>query len=962
MTCLGIKGRVAITVVAVLASWPGAARVSAQSATNSAGIEGRITDDSGGVLPGVGVSISSAALQARQLEAVSDENGRYRFTTLPGGQYVATFTLTGFRTIVRQGLRLDAGFVATVDIRMPLGTVEETLTVVGESPLVDVRSTTESTNIKKELMETIPTSRAYADVGKLAPGVRMSGLPDVGGSATGGQRGNLVSYGSNAGGQTLMLDGVNTDGTGGYFDFGAIEEMIVRPGGNDAEIPTSGMAFQIITRSGGNQFHGDGLAAWQNQKLQNNNVDDVLRSKGVTGGNPMDHYYDLNGSLGGRIIRDRLWFFGSGRRKEYVQLPLGYAGAPGPDGAYFTADDEQGTQADRENNVVAKFSGQPGLKHRLSWMNQYGVKATEERGAGVFRPHEAATDYSLPVHTYKGDWTYTPSNRSVVLASVGRSWYKSLGLPYSDLPSTFDTVTQWWGGATVNSVGTGDDAAPAGSWSQRWQYDASYTYYLPASRLGNHELKVGGSFTREWYQRTQELRTEGRGGVGNDYRAFFSNGTPVEVLLYNSPFKSENNVNYQGAFFRDNWQIGDRLTLNVGVRYERYDVFLPAQSKPVGPFSKAADYPQIDLYDWRALSPRAGLSYALTADKRTVVKATYGRFNHAIRPSNTTILRNLNGNEYEATRYRWNDRNANKVFEYPSEVGDFIQTEGGSTTRGIYNPEIEQPRTDEATLRFVRQLSASLSARVGYVYKKEFNLLRLVNVARPYSAYNIPITTTDPGRDGLVGTADDAGSVTYLDYDPAFRGPQFERNLTVNQPGYINRYNNIEVGVDKRLSDGWQLLTSYLATRNNAWIGGLPTTPNEEFFPKNETWDSTFRAAGSYITPWGLLGSALFEYQSGTAQARDVLYRTGLRQLSSLTLRSEPVGARRLPAVKLLSLRAAKQLNFGNGQRMTVQFDLFNALNANDATAITTRSGPNYDRITAILPPRVARLGVNYSF
>src|SRR5262245_52282959 len=304
MTCLGRKGHVAIAVMALLAALPGAAPAAAQSATNSAGIEGRVTDESGGALPGVAVSITSAALQARQLETVTDEAGRYRFTTLPGGEYTATFSLTGFRTVVRQRMNLDAGFVATVDVRMALGAVEETLTVVGESPLVDVRTTTEATNIKKEMMETIPTSRAYADVGKLAPGVRLSGLPDVGGSQTGGQRGNLVSYGSNAGGQTLMLDGVNTDGTGGYFDFGAIEEMIVRPGGNDAEIPTSGMAFQIVTRSGGNTFHGDGLAGWQGTRLQSNNIDDELRSKGVTGGNPMQHYFDLNGSLGGRIIRD----------------------------------------------------------------------------------------------------------------------------------------------------------------------------------------------------------------------------------------------------------------------------------------------------------------------------------------------------------------------------------------------------------------------------------------------------------------------------------------------------------------------------------------------------------------------------------------------------------------------------------------------------------------------------------
>lgn len=956
------RRRLAVVVGAFLLAATASPRVAAaQAATQSAGIEGRVVDDSGAILPGVTVTIQSPALQAPQLEAVTDTAGRYRFTTLPGGDYTITFTLPGFKTMVRQGLVLGSGFVATVDIKMALGQLEEAITVTGESPLVDVRTTTEATNIGKELMETIPTSRSYADVGKLAPGVRLSGLPDIGGSQTGGQRGNLVSYGSNAGGQTLMLDGVNTDGTGGYFDFGAIEEMIVRPGGNDAEIPTSGMAFQIITKSGGNDFHGDGLAAWQGQNLQGNNIDDDLRSKGITGGNPMDHYFDLNGSLGGRILRNRLWFFGSGRRKEYAQMVLGYAGGPGADGRYFTADDEPGTQTDRESNIVGKLTAQPGARHRLSWMNQYGVKATEDRAASVFIPHEAAVDYSLPVNTYKGDWTYTPSNRSVVMASIGRSWYKSKGLPYSDLPSTFDVVTQRWGGAAVNSVGTGDDAAPAGSWSQRWQYDASYSYFLGKTPLGEHDFKVGASFTREWYQREQELRSEGRGGAGQDYRLYYSNGTPIEVLLYNTPFKSENNVNYQGFFIRDNWRIGDRLTVNLGVRAERYDVFLPEQTKPAGPYSAGASYPQIDFYDWRGFSPRIGMSYALTADNRTVVKATFGRFNHAIRPSNTQILRNLNGNEYEATRYRWTDPNGDGRLQYPNELGAFVQTEGGSTTRGIYNPDLEQPRTDETTVRFERQLAAQLSARIGYIYKREFNLHQLVNVARPYEAYNIPITVIDPGRDGVTGNADDGGSLTYYDYAPAFQGPTFERNLTVNRPGYTNRFHNIEVGVDKRMAHGWQLMASYLATKNDSWIAGVPFTPNEQFFPKNQTWDQTFRAAGSYAGRWGLQASTVFEYQSGTAQGRDALFRTGLRQLSTLTLRMEPVGSVRLPSVKLLSFRAAKQIRFGV-HRLTAQFDLFNALNANDATAITRRSGVNYDRITAILPPRVARVGLSYSF
>ncbi len=185
-------------------------------------------------------------------------------------------------------------------------------------------------SIKKDVLETLPTSRSYEDMGKLAPGIRVSGVPDVGGNHTGGGRGSLVNYGSTNGGSTLMLDGINTDGTAGYYDMGAVDEMIVNAAGNDPEIATPGMAFQVIIKSGGNSFHGDGLYAFQTRSLQGNNIDDYLRSQNITG-NPMDGYYDANGSLGGRILRDRLWFFGSVRRKEYRQELIGFAGGPGPD-------------------------------------------------------------------------------------------------------------------------------------------------------------------------------------------------------------------------------------------------------------------------------------------------------------------------------------------------------------------------------------------------------------------------------------------------------------------------------------------------------------------------------------------------------------------------------------------------------------------------------------------------------
>ena len=870
-------------VVVVLAAVALATAVSprpaaAQTSTNNAGIEGRVTDDSGAVLPGVTVTIKSPALQSAQLEAVTDAAGRYRFTTLPGGEYTVTFSLPGFRTMVRQGLKLGSGFVATVDAQLALGQLEESITVTGDSPLVDVRTTTEATNIKKELMETIPTSRAYADVGKLAPGVRLSGLPDVGGSQTGGQRGNLVSYGSNAGGQTLMLDGVNTDGTGGYFDFGAIEEMIVRPGGNDAEIPTSGMAFQIITKSGGNDFHGDGLAAWQGQNLQGNNIDDELRQKGVTGGNPMDHYYDVNGSLGGRILRDRLWFFGSARRKEYGQEVLGYSGGPGPDGAYFTADDEQGTQTDRESNVVGKLTAQPGTKHRLSWMNQYGVKATDDRTASVFIPHEAAVNYSLPVNTYKGDWTYTPSNRSVLIASIGRSWYKSQGLPYSDLPSTFDVVTQRWGGATVNSVGTGDDAAPAGSWSQRWQYDASYSYFLPhpasASTSSRSAARSPASGTTQAGapQRRPRRRRAGLSALllQRQRRSKCCSTTRRSRARTTSTIRAGSCATTGGS------AIGSRSTSacasSATTSTCRSSRSRPARS-PRRPTTR-----KTDLYDWRALAPRIGLSYALTADNRTVVKATYGRFNHAIRPSNTP-----DPPQPQRQRIRSHalplDRPERQRIPAVSGRARRVHPDRGRIDHAWHlqpRHRTAANRRSDAALRAPAGLAAvgprrlrlqegvqslpagerRASVRASTTSRSPSSTLaRTASPATRTTAARSPTTTTTRPSAGRSSSATSPStSRGYTQPLPQHRGRRRQAaRRRMAAAGVVP--GDEERRVDRRRARRRRTRSSSRRTRPGTRPSARPAATSRR---------------------WGLMASTVFEYQSGTAQARDVLFRTGL--------------------------------------------------------------------------------------
>jgi hypothetical protein len=950
-------------LVAVRVLLPSAAL--AQSATNTSGIEGKVVDERGGLLPGVTVSITSAALQTQSVDAVTDENGRFRFTALPRGAYNLTFTLAGFQTLARKDVSLDAGFVATLDIRMSVGQIEESITVTGASPVIDVRTTNVTSSIKKDVIETLPTSRSYEDMGKLAPGVRVSGVPDVGGNHTGSGRGSLVNYGSTNGGATLMLDGVNTDGTAGYYDMGAVDEMVVNPSGNDPEIPTPGMAFQVIIKSGGNAFHGDGLYAFQSRSLQGNNIDDELRAAGVSSGNPMDRYYDANGSVGGRIVRNRLWFFGSVRRKEYRQELIGFAGGPGADSRYYTADDEQGLTTDRESNLVGKAQAKLAMSQTLSYMRHYNYKKQDNRGGSAFITHEAAGNYELPNTVHVGEYTNALTSSSFLRLAVGQSYWNSRAVPYTDTPPAFDNVTLRYSGAYINSVGS--DSTPAGSFSSRWQYDGSYSYFKRGFLKADHDFKVGTEFTREWYNKFQEARGEGTGGAGNDYQMIFANAVPFQVRLYNSPFLAKNDVNYQSMFVRDTVRIGDRLTFNAGLRVERYHAFLPEQSKPAGPFSAAASFPDSELYDWRGVVPRFGLSYALTADKKTVVKTTYGRFNFALRASDSRTIRNFNKNDYSATLYLWNDLNGNRRLDYPQELGNFVQTEGATST--VFNPDIQQPRADEVTVHVERELAAGVAARVGYVLKREANQFSLVNTARPASVYNQSITTTDPGRDGVVGTADDSGNVTYYDYDPAYRGTAFERSTYLNFSEFTDRYHNLEFGVEKRMSHNWQLQTSYLATKKDVWVAGsvpttsaFPFTPNEQnFFPRNQTWEMTFRASGSYRARYGIVASSVFEYQSGAPLARTVLYRTGLRQLSTLTLRAEPIGSVRLPGVKLLNMRVAKQFTF-NGQRVSIDADLYNALNANDATTMSVASGPTYGRITAIVPPRVARIGFSYHF
>lgn len=930
--------------------------------TSQSGVEGRIADTTGGFLPGVTVTASSPTLQQPSV-TVSNERGGYRLPALPAGTYAVVFEMSGFRTVRREGLRLAVGFVATLDVTMEVGGFEATVTISGSGSVVDTRTTTASTSLPTEFISTIPTALSVQQTLNLAPGIRMSGRPDVGGNNTAANNQSFRNYGSSRGGNKPTIDGVDTrqsdTSTGMYYDINAFEEVQVKALGNDAEVAVSGINFIGVLKSGSNAFHGRAAAAVQRKRLQSNNIDDNLRAQGITSGDSINRFEDLSADLGGRIIRDRLWFYGAAHRQNLVKELIGYIRDPGPDGLYRTADDVFGDDQSVNTNYTGKLTSQISRNHRLNGFYQWNEKHLPENQASAFSPYETTADYHFVPVAYKAEWTYTPTSRSLVNFLVGRGWYDATYEVPTDNPSTFDIVTFERTGVSVgannrsiSTLSTGHE--PAQQIRSRRQYTGSYSYFRPGFG-GEHDIKAGFDVTTEFLNRNQPLRDIGSGGRGNDYVAIYQNGVPFQIRTFNSPFYSRNNVNTRSAYIRDSWRLNDRLTLNLGIRADRYNLFLPAQSKGAGTFSQAVEFTNLDLYTWAGFAPRAAVSYVLTSDKRTVVKATWGRYRFVL---SADAGSEFNRNAAEVTTYRWDDLNGNRRFE-PGELGTFVSTAGASTR--VFNADLKQPLTEETTVTLERELFQDFSVRSSYIYKREFDLYQDVNQLRPFSAYDIPITVTDPGPDGTVGTSDDGGPITYFDYNPAFRGLAFEQQLATNTPGYTDKFHNVEFVVTKRLSNGWQLMSSYLATRRDVWLNGIPQNPNAAISPKLQHWESLFRVAGSYLGPLGLQVAAFFDHQSGEPYGRDVLFRTGLKQLASVVVRTESPAARRRESINLLSLRLAKHQKLAGGN-MTFQFDVFNTLNSNAPTTQQFRSGPNYDRITAILPPRIARLGVTFTF
>lgn len=953
----------------------------------TAAIDGRVTDQTGAVLPGVNVTITSPVLIRPQM-ATTTETGAYRFAELPIGTYTITFELAGFQTVIREGIILTAGMTATVNAELGLAQVAETVTVSGESPVVDLRATNVAESFDNQRLENVPTSRDPWVIIEQTPGIVMD-RQNVGGNES-GQQSSWSTRGTPTEQNIWYYDGVNiTDMAASgaspmYFDFGAFEEINVATGGQDTGMQTSGTYLNFVVKQGTNQYSGQGAYYFTNPEkwdwMQSDNITPELQEQGAGAGAPIQDIDDYGFDIGGPVIPDRLYAWGSYGVQDIKRGTVGFL-RPGCDDPEDPACLEPDPTKLENNNIKINAQITENNKFHFLWARNAKTRGT--RGAGPTRPLETTWRQGGPTNIYKFEDTHIFNPNFLV---TGRFAYVSGGffLAYQE-----DSLRDVQGKLDVNTFAFADSFLDYRT--ERPQYVANLdgNYFVSNALGGDHEFKFGFQYK----QATIDSFTT----YGGDVWAISAGDESLEAWFFR-PGSAGYSGDYFSLHIQDVFTTGN-ATLKLGVRYDyqkgQNDSSTLEANQVIPDRMPAITFPGDDGHDaWNNLSPRLGFTYDLSGDGRTVLKANYGLYYDLLLLGDVIAFNNPAG--VSSWYLPWTDLNGDGDvqgsevdFETTLSTGNFNPEDpAGLVSPDVRDPDLTPPKTHELVAGIEQEVMPNLAVRGNYIYKRFTNQFW---DEWPYSG--------NAGTDGMHGLEfplvdanfqpipNSAFVPASLDFEgQTLRyfelGGDFVRggDYLTNRPDYYRQFSGVELGMSKRMADRWMMNVAYtfgsatenfgsdagiydptnIELRREGQVGDFSAGSGKRRFFMNSRW--VFRLDGAVQLPGDVLFSGSLNGRQGFPFIESVRTPNRGGALGRGEIMFAPPGETRLENLWVTNFRAEKDFNFGPAQA-SVMLDMFNLFN--EATVLKREQRQdlsNSNDIQDILSPRVFRIGLRFRF
>jgi hypothetical protein len=913
---------------------------------------GKVTDDQGGVLPGVTVILSGPAVMGT-MSATTNEHGQYRFPAVNSGTFKLMFRLSGFSELVRDGIVVP---------------VRSTITVTGEAPIVDVENTKVGARLDHELLTAVPTSRSIFGATTVLPGMVM-GRQDPGGLTAATSTG-MVAHGQSR--YNLNYYGVTADtpqdyGSMYYMDYGSAQEISVDTAAMGAEIGGGGGAnINIVPKSGGNAVKGEvlysttGRGVWEN--FSGNNLTPALRAQGIKDPS-LQKLWDVNGNAGGPLMKDRLWWFGSIRNYSTVENVAGFPIPFESNLRNYTASGKY--KINRSNNLSAFWT--------------YNKKFQPNRNAGVAQPDPINTlNQQSPKNLFNGNWTSVVSQNTLLEVSSSyfhMHWPSDWSDEFKALPANLQHSTTFNNTTKIYI----DGPEPTGQRFRdgyRQQTNIGLTRYIDRALGASHQLKLG---FENWY---------GWGSDGfnifNDTRLRYNsapdgaNLVPFEIFAYNTPLTQRTRMTNYAAFTQDRLTYS-RMTLNLGLRWSYYTGELPEQSGGGGRWFPKTTYAAVKApYAWNTLAPRTGLIYKITEDGRNVAKVAYSKY---FEPMYTGEMDAINQNIIQTggvATYAWfGDTNGNGIVD----DNEYNHTPKSTFTpkANSIDPDLRNPKVDEILFSYQREVMNNVSFSASWI-QRWFND-STVDQDRGGPASPIAYATkvaTDPGPDNLLNSSDDRQLTFYnRTGTDVFFHTNCGNGVSIK---CTQRYKGLELSLGKRMSNRWQLMGSYVWSRLDGDRVLDYTDPNNQldfvrFGRGTNDQPHAFKLLGSYQAPWDITIGANYQALSGLPRDRNL--SVSLTQ-GSTTYTVEPRGIYRQDFLNLLSLRGDKRFKVNGQHSFSLIAEVHNLLNTSagqnsygtatqsfasqaafDAARLTTSY---FGRVQEIVAPRVLKVGVKLEF